>query len=51
VQLDYLNLVRDNWGFASLVKGVIEHLNSIMMELVRKVRPAEGERHEKIVIT
>ncbi len=34
----------DRW-FVALVESVIEHLDCIVMKLVRKAWPVEGERH------
>lgn len=44
-QFDHLDLVSDYWGFIPLVQRVVEHLDSIVVKLVGKTRPIEGEGH------
>lgn len=38
-------LVSDDWRFVALVKGVIEHLDSVCVKLVGEAWPFECERH------
>ena len=46
LELNYLDLVRNNGGLCALVEGGVEHLNGIVVKLVGEARPVEGERHE-----
>ena len=51
LQLDDFNLVCYDRRFIALVESVIEHLDGIVVKLVRETRPVEGKRHSMLVPT
>jgi hypothetical protein len=45
LELDDLDPVCYDGRFVALVESVVEHLNGIVVKLVRETRPVEGEGH------
>lgn len=46
LKLDDFYPVCDDWGLVAFVEGSIEHLDCIVVKLVRETRPVEGKRHD-----